>query len=54
MFVEVVYDYHGIFGDLFVRNMRFRQEAAYIVRDIRDLRASDQSGVTGGGGHSQC
>jgi Flp pilus assembly protein TadG len=54
MFVEVVYDYQGIFGDLFVRNTRFRQEAAYLVRDIRDLRASNQSGVTGGGGNSQC
>jgi Flp pilus assembly pilin Flp len=54
MFVEVIYDYQGIFGTLFVSNMRFRQEAAYLVRDTRDLRAVDQSGVTGGGGDSQC
>lgn len=54
MFVEVVYDYQGIFGTMFVSNTRFRQEAAYLVRDSRDLRASNQSGVTGGGGTSQC
>lgn len=54
MFVEVVYDYRGIFGSLFVRDMRFHQEAAYMVRDSRDLRASNTSGVTGGGGNSQC
>lgn len=54
MFVEVIYDYQGIFGTLFVRNTRFRQEAAYLVRDTRDLRAVNQSGVTGGGGNSQC
>lgn len=54
MFVEIYYDYQGIFGTLFVRNMRFKQEAAYLVRDSRDLRASNTTGVTGGGGHSQC
>jgi Flp pilus assembly pilin Flp len=54
MFVEVVYDYQGIFGTLFVSNMQFRQEAAYLVRDTRDLRAVDVSGVTGGGGDSHC
>ncbi len=54
MFVEVFYDYEGIFGTLFVENQRFKQEAAYLVRDVRDLRASSLSGVTGGGGNSQC
>lgn len=54
MFVEVFYDYHGIFGTLFVNNQRFKQEAAYLVRDVRDLRASSLPGVTGGGGNSQC
>ena len=54
MFVEVIYEDQGIFGTLFVSNMRFRQEAAYLVRDTRDLRAVDQSGVTGGGGDSHC
>ncbi|MFO1255643.1 MAG: pilus assembly protein TadE [Sphingomonadaceae bacterium] len=54
MFVEIYYDYHGIFGTLFVKRTRFKQEAAYIVRDIRDLRASNVSGITGGGGQSHC
>jgi len=54
MFVELTYDYEGIFGTLFVKNMRFKQEASYIVRDIRDLRASNVSGITGSGGQSQC
>lgn len=54
MFVELTYDYSGIFGTLFVNNVRFRQEASYIVRDLRDLRASNVSGITGSGGSSQC
>lgn len=54
MFVEVFYDYRGIFGTLFVRNMRFRQEAAYLVRDSRDLRASNVSGITGTGSTTAC
>ena len=54
MFVEVFYDYKGIFGTMFIRSMRFKQEAAYLVRDIRDLRASNVTGVTGGGSKSLC
>jgi len=54
MFVEVFYDYRGIFGSLFVSPTRFKQEASYIVRDIRDLRASNVSGITGTGGQSLC
>ncbi len=54
MFVEVFYDYKGLFGTMFIKKMRFKQEAAYLVRDIRDLRASNVTGVTGGGGKSTC
>lgn len=54
MFVEVFYDYKGVFGTMFVKQMRFKQEAAYLVRDIRDLRPSNVSGVTGGNGKSLC
>lgn len=54
MFVEVFYDYKGLFGSMFVKNMRFKQEAAYMVRDIRDLRASNVTGITGGGSKSPC
>ena len=54
MLAEVEYDYQGLFGDVFVRNVRFREEAAFIVRDVRDLRASNLPGITGGGGQSAC
>lgn len=54
MFAEVYFDHRGIFGTMFVKPTRFRQEAAFIVRDVRDLRPSDQPGVTGTGGTSPC
>lgn len=54
MLAEVEYDYTGLFGDVFVRNVTFREEAAFIVRDVRDLRASNLPGITGGGGQSAC
>ncbi|MBU6266021.1 MAG: pilus assembly protein TadE [Sphingomonadales bacterium] len=37
MFVEVFYRKSGIFGSLFVRPMIFHQEAAYLIRDTRNL-----------------
>lgn len=54
MFAEVYYDYEGIFGELFVRNFQFSQEAAFVVRDVRDLRAANLPGITGTGGKSKC
>lgn len=54
MFAEVYYDYEGIFGDMFVDRTTIRQEAAFIVRDARDLRASNLPGLTGSGGQSKC
>lgn len=54
MFAEVYYDYEGIFGDLFVENMAFAQEAAFIVRDARDLRSATEPGLTGSNGKSKC
>lgn len=54
MFVEVSYDYNGIFGTMFVKKTRMRQEAAFIVRDVRDLQASNLGGITGTGGTSAC
>jgi hypothetical protein len=54
MFAEVHYDYQGIFGELFVEDVLFIQEAAFIVRDARDLRAANLSGLTGGGSDSGC
>ncbi len=53
MYVEVIYQYKGIFGTLFVRNPVFRKEAAFTVRDSRNLLQSS-SGITGTGGTSNC
>jgi len=41
MFVEVVYDYPGLFGTMFLPARTIRYEASFVVRDERDL--------TGGG-----
>ncbi len=50
MFAEVVYVYKGIFGNMFVKDTTFRQESAFIIRDVRNLEA----GVTGTNGNSSC
>lgn len=39
MFVEIEYDYEPLFGSLFVENRTFRQEAAFNIRDNRNLAA---------------
>lgn len=54
MFVEIYYEYQPIFGNMFVNNSTIKQEAAFIIRDDRNLRASDQSGITGTGSQSAC
>ncbi len=50
MFVEVSYVYQPLFGRMFVTQTEFRKEAAFIVRDHRNLTP----GITGTGGTSQC
>ena len=50
MFVEVSYRYTGLFDDLFLPNRTIKQEAAFIIRDDRNLTP----GVTGTGGASAC
>jgi Flp pilus assembly protein TadG len=48
MFVEVYYNYERLFGDFFIKsNKILSREAAYVIRDDRDLRDSDEEGVTG-------
>lgn len=37
MFVEAYYSYQPLFGNMFVKNVKFTQEAALLVRDDRDL-----------------
>ena len=46
MFAEVFYQYKGIFGSMFVRPTQFKQEAAFIIRDARNLTAVASSANT--------
>jgi Flp pilus assembly protein TadG len=50
MFAEVYYNYTGLFGTFFSRNMVFKQEAGFIVRDDRNMGP----GITGAAGGSAC
>jgi hypothetical protein len=59
MFAEVYYSYKPLFGTMFVNNVKFQQEAAFMIRDTRDLGKSLNStpsdpGVTGSAGSSEC
>lgn len=50
MFVEVYYEYRGLFGTMFVGNKVFKHEAAYVLRDDRNLTP----GLTGGSAGIEC
>lgn len=47
MFVEVVFDYDPIFSTAFVGDTQFREEAAFIIRDDRNLQEPDEKGLSG-------
>jgi len=46
MYVEVNYTYQPLFGSWFVGQPNFRREAAYIIRDDRNLGASSGDGIS--------
>ncbi|MDG2005538.1 MAG: pilus assembly protein TadE [Novosphingobium sp.] len=50
MYAEIFFQYQPLFGDIFVGNVNFKKEAAFLVRDDRNLTP----GVTGSGGTSAC
>lgn len=50
MIAEVYYQYTGLFGTLFVNTTQMKQEAAFIIRDQRNISA----GLTGTGSTSAC
>ncbi|MBV1916583.1 MAG: pilus assembly protein TadE [Sphingomonadaceae bacterium] len=50
MFAEVIYDHEGIFRDLFVSDVRFKEQSAFEIRDNRNL----EPGVTGAEADSLC
>ena len=55
MYVEVFYQYKPLFGTMFVQNTTFRREAAFLIRDNRNLTPTGSTdGVTGTGGQSVC
>ncbi len=50
MFAEVFYKHKGLFGTLFIDDITMKREAAFIIRDDRNL----DPGITGTGGTSAC
>ncbi len=55
MFVEVYFEYRGLFGSMFVNPTTFKHEAAFVIRDDRNLNpAAAPGGITGTGGTSHC
>lgn len=54
MFVEVYYRYEGLFSPMFIDDLVFKQEAAFLIRDDRNLMNSNEPGITGTGGSSHC
>lgn len=50
MYVEIFYRYQPLFGSMFVSQTELRKEAAFLVRDHRNL----VPGITGSGGSSHC
>jgi hypothetical protein len=54
MYVEVYYQHHGLFGTTFVGTPVFRQEAAFEVRDGRNLLQSAAKGLSGTSIGSPC
>lgn len=55
MFVEISYNYEALFENPFGSGDKmFTEEAAFIIRDDRNLRDSDEVGVTGGNSQSPC
>lgn len=50
MFAEVYYQYQGLFGTLFTQPVTLKREAAFVIRDARNLT----TGLTGGNSRSPC
>ncbi|MCX7675894.1 MAG: pilus assembly protein TadE [Alteraurantiacibacter sp.] len=54
MYAEVVYRYQPMLANLLFDDMIFRQEAAFIVRDDRNLQGNGGTGVGGAAGVNTC
>ena len=47
MYAEVYYNYQPLFGDMFIGELTFKQEAGFVVRDDRNLSGGGGDGLTG-------
>jgi len=47
MYAEIFYRYNGLFGNLFVKPIIMKKEAAFIIRDIRNLGTAGTNPVSG-------
>jgi hypothetical protein len=55
MFVEIEYRYEALFENPFGSGDRIlRKEAAFLIRDDRNLRSNEVEGLTGGSSNSEC
>ena len=54
MFAEVIYQYEPLFAGVLANEMTFRQEAAFLVRDDRNLLGNNGTGVGGASGANEC
>lgn len=46
MYVELTYIYHPLFGNMFMEEQELRQEAAYTVRDAREIGTTPTNNVS--------
>lgn len=46
MYVELTYTYHPLFGSMFMEEQELRQEAAYTVRDAREIGKQPTNNVS--------
>ncbi len=47
MFVEVIFDFKSRFSNAFTGDITFREEAAFIIRDDRNLQLPSEKGLSG-------
>ena len=50
MYIELIYTYHPLFGNMFMEERELRQEAAYVVRDARQIGSLPTVEYPSGGG----
>ncbi len=55
MYVEIYYEYEALFENPFGSgDQKFKEEAAFLIRDDRNLRSADETGLTGASEGNEC